>query len=112
MRARRASGRNLASETQEPYLSFLSLGGSWGESGNSYGRAVAKIVCLLFLRGDTLVQYAACLCRSFSLFFREGEGLAGIIRFRLLWWGGCFNFFILCRYEWAFLCFVFPSCGG
>ena len=37
-------------------------GGRGGESGASYGRAIAKIVCLLLSEnGDTLVQYAACL---------------------------------------------------
>ena len=38
-----------------------------GESGASYGRAIAKIVCLFLLEnGDTLVQYAACLSGVFE----------------------------------------------
>ena len=108
-------------------ISPLLSRGEGRESGiYSYGRAVAKIVCpsLFFcslfsfsgeIRGqeggglNTLVQYAACLCWLF-LFF-EG-GWRGIIRFRLLWWGGCFNFFIFCRYVWAFYCFGLLSGGG
>ncbi len=36
---------------------------------------------------DTLVQYAAC--------FESSSGDKSTIRFRLLWWGWCFNSFFL-----------------
>ncbi len=59
-------------------------------------------------RGDTLVQYAACLVGSF-LFERRGRD-GGIIRFRLLWWGGCFNlsFLQVCGLFFFFFFFFFP----
>ena len=55
------------------------MGGKGGEeSGISYGRAVAKIVCPFSLFwgdwGDTLVQYAACHVGFFP--FREEEPVA------------------------------------
>ncbi len=131
MRALRESGRNSASETQEGTrdLSFLVFlfgedgGGGRAEFFLSYGRAVAKIVCLFFLspslfwgveggeRGDTLVQYAACLVGSF-LFERRGRD-GGIIRFRLLWWGGCFHlsFLQVCGLFSIFFFFFFPLPG-